>query len=129
MAIVWCLHKARLFLLGSPNLLIITDHRPIVKLLGDRELKDIVNPRLFALKEKTLQFRFQIKYLPGKRNSAADFLSRYPALCEPPDIVGEEQTSDMESAAVAATIGALDNSDCIILNSAVLAQAAAEDPE
>ena len=60
LVVAWCLRKARLFLLGCPNLVLITDHRPLVKLFGDRELKDIVNPRLFALKEKTLLYRFQV---------------------------------------------------------------------
>lgn len=74
---MWCLQNARLFLLGCPNLCLITDYRPLVKLLGNRALTDVRNPRLLKLKEKILQFRFTIKYLPGK-NSAADFLSRYP---------------------------------------------------
>ena len=53
MAVVWCLKKARLFLLGCPNVTIITDHKPLVKLFGDKELKDILNPRLLAMKEKS----------------------------------------------------------------------------
>lgn len=76
LAVAWCL-------LGCPNLTVVTDHRPLVKLLGDRALTSVINPRLFRLKERTLQFRFQIKYLPGKSNTAADFLSRYPALRAP----------------------------------------------
>lgn len=44
LVVAWRLRKARLFLLGSHNLIIIIDHRPLVKLLGDRELKDIGNP-------------------------------------------------------------------------------------
>ena len=75
MAVVWCLRKARLFLLGCPNLTIVTDHKPLVRLFGDKELKDILNPRLLAMKEKTLIYNFNIKYLPGKKNPA-DFLSR-----------------------------------------------------
>lgn len=129
LAVAWCLRKARLFLLGCPNLLIVTDHRPLVKLLGDRELKDVVNPRLFALKEKTLQYRFQIKYLPGKRNHAADFLSRYPALCTAPDVVDEEQASAVEVTVATATVAALDSDEQIAMDSTAVVQAAAEDPE
>ena len=70
MAVVWCLKKARLFLLGCPNLTIITDHKPLVKLLGDKELKDVLNPRLLAMKEKTLVYGFRMKYIPGKKNPA-----------------------------------------------------------
>lgn len=77
LAVVWCRKKARLFLLGCPNLSVVTDHHPLLKFLGNMALTDIANPRLFRLKEKTLQYKFTIKYLPGKRNSAANFLSRY----------------------------------------------------
>lgn len=129
LAIPWCLRKARLFLLGCPNLLIITDHRPLVKLLRDKELKDVVNPRLFAVKEKTLQYRFQINYLPRKHNSAADFLSRYLALCEPPDTIDEENASEVEIAAATATVAALNNGNHIILDNTAVVQAAAKDPD
>ena len=78
LAIAWPLQKARLFLLGCHNLEIITDHRPLVKLFSDRELKDIHDPRLFRLKEKTLPYKYVIRFKPGKKNSLADTLSRYP---------------------------------------------------
>lgn len=90
MAMAWCLRKARLFLLGCPILVLVTDHRLLVGLLGDKALVDIVNPRLFHLKEKTLQYRFTIWYLPEKRNCAADFLSKYPSMKMEPDVVDEE---------------------------------------
>ena len=77
MAVVWCLRKARLFLLECPKLVIATDHTPLIKLFGDKALKDIANPRLFRLKERTMQYRFTMRFLPGKHNAAADFLSRY----------------------------------------------------
>ncbi|XP_066981686.1 uncharacterized protein [Macrobrachium rosenbergii] len=127
LAVTWCLKKARLLLLGCPNLLIVTDHRPLVKLLGDRELKDILNPRLFRLKEKTLQYRFQVRYLPGKRNCAADFLSRFPALrCEPDD-KDSELEEDMTAALVAASATALEQ-ECLILDEERVKEAASKDP-
>ena len=49
-----------------------------MKLFSDRALKDIANPRLLRRKEKTLLFRFHIRYRPGGTNLAADTLSRYP---------------------------------------------------
>ena len=68
LAVAWCLRKARLFLLGCPNLTLVTDHKPQVKLFGqNKELKDIFNPRLLAMKEKTLCYNFKVKYLPGKK--------------------------------------------------------------
>ncbi|XP_064086122.1 uncharacterized protein K02A2.6-like [Macrobrachium nipponense] len=127
LAVTWCPKKARLLLLGCPNLLIVTDHRPLVKLLGDRELKDILNPRLFRLKEKTLQYRFQVRYLPRKRNCAADFLSHFPALrCEPDD-KDSELEEDMAVALVAASATALEQ-ECLILDEERVKVAASKDP-
>ena len=127
LAVVWCLKKARLFLLGCPNLTVITDHRPLVKLLGDKALGDVVNPRLFRLKEKTLQFKFVIKYLPGKRNCAADFLSRFPALRMSPDEVDNELDEDLSIAVVSATIEALER-DGHIMDEENVKRAAMDDP-
>ena len=78
LAVVYALEKCRMFILGNPHLTLAVDHEPLVKLLGDRDLHDIPNPRLLRLKEKTLMYRFKIKYVPGKDNKAADAMSRHP---------------------------------------------------
>ena len=71
--------------------MIATDHKPLVKVLGDRALDDIHNPRLFRLKQRTLMWRFRILHVPGKSNAAADAASRYPPTATPP---GEETDFD-----------------------------------
>ena len=126
LAVVWCLRKARLFLLGCPNLTLITDHKPLVKLFGNKELKDIINPRLLALKEKTLIYNFQIKYLPGKKNTA-DFLSRYPAIRSDPDSIDEDLVSDIEAITIAAVEDVL-LSNCMAFKESDIQKAAADDP-
>lgn len=128
LAVVWCLRKARLFLLGCPNLFIVTDHRPLVGLFKDRALGDITNPRLFRLKEKTLQFRFTIKYLPGKKNSAADALSRFPSIKARPEAEDCEQEEELRVAVCAATLAALSPDDCITLDEDNVREAARDDP-
>ena len=128
LAVAWCLRKARLFLLGCPNLILVTDHRPLVKLLGDRALNEVANPRLFRLKEKTLQYRFTIRYLPGKRNCAADFLSRYPALKAPPDGQDEEQVEELTGALAAATVAALEFSERLALDEEAVLKESQQDP-
>lgn len=55
LAVAWCLRKAHVFVLGCPKLVTDTDHRPLVRLFGDKTLMDIANPRLFRLEERTLQ--------------------------------------------------------------------------
>ena len=73
------LDKARHFVLGCSNLIVAVDHKPLLKLFGDRGLEDIPNPRLRNLKEKTLRYRFRMVHVPGVKNKVADGLSRHPA--------------------------------------------------
>ncbi|XP_063859165.1 uncharacterized protein LOC135100132 [Scylla paramamosain] len=128
LAVAWCLRKARLFLLGCPNLVIATDHRPLVKLFGDKALKDIANPRLFRLKERTLQYKITMRFLPGKHNAAAGFLSRYPAAKAAPDEVDEDQDVAITAAMSAAAVAALDLSGCTTIDEEMVLQVALEDP-
>ncbi|KAK3883907.1 hypothetical protein Pcinc_011809 [Petrolisthes cinctipes] len=128
LAVAWCLRKARLFLLGCPNLVLVTDHRPLVGLLSNKALTDIVNPRLFRLKEQTLQYQFTMRYLPGKRNCAADFLSRYPSMKTPPDATDEEQGEDLAAAMATAVVANLDLSDSLALDEDMVLQASQDDP-
>ena len=79
LAVAWGLEQTRYFTQGCDNLVVITDHKPLVKIFGDRTLDEISNSRLFRLKQRTLQWRFDIKHLPGKTNLAADATSRHPS--------------------------------------------------
>jgi len=54
LAIAWSLEQTRYFTQGCDNLLIITDHKPLTKLFGDRTLDEITNPRLLRIKQRTL---------------------------------------------------------------------------
>ena len=59
--------------------MVVTDHKPPVKILGDRTLDEITNTRLFRLKQRTLPWRFSIVHMPGKSNHVADATSRHPS--------------------------------------------------
>ena len=78
LAIVEGLNKARHFIVGCPNLIVAVDHKPLLKVFGDRHLDDIPNPRLRNLKEKSLRYKFSVVYIPGRKNCASDALSRHP---------------------------------------------------
>ena len=78
LAVAWALEDTRFFTLGCSELNIQTDHRPLVKLLGDRTLDEIDNRRLINLKEKTMSWRFEIHYVPGRSIPAPDATSRNP---------------------------------------------------
>ena len=75
----WGLEQTRYFTQGCDNLVIVTDHKPLIKIFGDRTLDEITNSRLFRLKQRTLPWRFEIRHLPGKSNHAADATSRHPS--------------------------------------------------
>ena len=81
LAVVYALDKARYFVLGCPDLTIAVDHKPLLKLFGDRALEDIPNSRLRNLKEKTLRYRFRMTHIPGIKHHVADGLSRHPVKC------------------------------------------------
>ena len=78
LAVAWSLEQTRFFTMGCNDLLVITDHQPLLKILGDRRLDEINNPRLFRLKQRTLMWNFEIEYQRGVKNQFADAMSRYP---------------------------------------------------
>lgn len=78
LAVADALDKARHFVLGCSNLTVAVDHRPLVKIFGDRSLEDIPNTRLRNIKERTLKYRFKMVHIPGVKNKASDALSRHP---------------------------------------------------
>ena len=79
LAVVYGLQQCRTFVMGSKNLVIAVDHKPLTRIFNDRPLETIENPRLLRLKEKTMMYDFEITHIPGKMNNAADAASRYPA--------------------------------------------------
>ena len=79
LAVAWGLEQTKYFTQGCDNLVIVTDHKPLVKIFGDRTLDEITNSRLFRFKQRTLPWKFEIQHLPGTSNTAADAASRHPA--------------------------------------------------
>lgn len=78
LAIAWSLEQTKYFTQGCNNLIVITDHKPLVGLFEKTTLDEITNPRLFALKQRTMLWRFKTLHRPGKENMFADAASRYP---------------------------------------------------
>ena len=79
LGLVWGLEQTKYFTLGCDTLLCAVDHKPLVKVFGDRTLDEITNTRLFRLKQRALPWKFTVQYVPGKFNPFADATSRYPA--------------------------------------------------
>ena len=88
LAVQWGLELTRYFTHGCDDLVVVTDHKPSTKILGDRTLNEITNAQLFRLKQQTLPWHFNIVHLPGKLNFAVDATSRHPSpsrSCSPPE--------------------------------------------
>ena len=79
LAVVYALQKCKIFILGCPKLLLVTDHKPLVSIFGSKNMEKIENPRLFSLKEKSLPYQFDIVHVSGAKNMAADAFSRFPS--------------------------------------------------
>ena len=65
LAAAYGLERCRMFTLGCQDLTLAVDHKPLTNILNDRHLDTINNPRLRRLKEKTLPYKFSMKYIPG----------------------------------------------------------------
>ena len=78
LAVAWSLEQTKYFTMGCDNLLVVVDHKPLTKILGDRALDEISNPRLFRIKQRTLPWIYDIVWLPGKYNHFSDATSRNP---------------------------------------------------
>ena len=76
LAVVYALQQTRYYVLGCKNLIITTDHKPLIGILNDRPLAEIPNRRLLNLKEKTLPFSFKVIHVSGRKNTGPDAASR-----------------------------------------------------
>eukprot|EP00794_Sanderia_malayensis_P001442 gene1442-1587_t len=105
LAVAWGLEQTRYFTQGCDNLVVVTDHKPLVKIFGDRTVDERSNSRLFCLKKRTLSWRYDIVHRPGKSNQAADATSRHPSTPTPdsshslgtPSVVALAKTALMAS--------------------------------
>ena len=99
LAILWGLTQTKFFTMGCHKLVVATDHKPLLKIFGDRTLDEIANPRLFMIKQKTLRWYFTAVHVPGKLNQAADAASRRPAMqpqSQEDELMGVEEVSSDE---------------------------------
>ena len=131
LALVHGLQSCRIFVLGSPNLTVAVDHKPLIKIFDDRQLDTIDNPRILSLKEKTLMYNFKIMHIEGTANCTSDWASRNPSK----NTSSEQQCSEAGiSAAYAARHGekassvtwetvkeaAATDEECVLLNECII---------
>ena len=88
-AVLTSLKKMRLLTVGNPNVIIRTDHLPLIGILK-KPLDKIETRRLMKMAEKLQSFSFHIEYVKGTKNEIADALSRYP-------IENDDEHEDLEN--------------------------------
>ena len=74
LAIVWAIKKAKFYLRGMPHFDVITDHRSRMGVFS-KSLTQLDNHHLTRIREKVMDFNFDIVWRPGKENVIADALS------------------------------------------------------
>ena len=74
-AIGWALEKCHIFIMSCINVIEVTDHQPLMEIFGDRDFSKINTAHLFKLKEKCLQYFFNIQHCPGKLHKGAYVIS------------------------------------------------------
>ena len=77
-AIVWAIHKCNFFLKGIEKFKVVTDHRPLIGIFA-KPMPQIENTRITRLREKVMDYPFEVIWLAGKENVIADALSRAPS--------------------------------------------------
>jgi hypothetical protein len=101
LAVVYGLQQCRNFIMGSPNLLIAVDHKPLTRIFNHRALETIENPWLLRMKEKTMMYDFEIIHVPGRSNAAADAASRYPSKISYTSTSRNNEPLELEESSVA----------------------------
>ena len=87
-----CCEKFKDYLLGLPNFLIETDHKPLLALMKTKPL-DELTPRIQRFRMRMMRFSYDVEHVAGKNLATADTLSRAPgSKPEQEDREREEET-------------------------------------
>ena len=99
LAAAWALEQSHFFTWGCDSLVLVTDHKPLERILGRSYLDEIANTRLFRLVQRMLLWVFKVVYMPGKTNWVADGLLRNTTSIVQ-EAFGLEEDPELEVAAV-----------------------------
>ena len=88
-AIQWAVHKCRLYLAGT-HFTVFTDHKPLLGIMNGKNIDAMNSTRIQRIMSKLLGYCYDVEWIPGKKQTIADALSRAPVF--DPD---EEETIDV----------------------------------
>jgi hypothetical protein len=99
LAVTWACDKFASYLLGKP-FLIHTDHKPLIPLLGSKQL-DNLPPQILRFRLRLTRFQYSIEHTQGKTLYIPDTLSRAPLPAAKEDIYLPEQAEGLMEVAIA----------------------------
>ena len=128
LAVAWAITKCNIFLAGLPHFTVVTDHHPLIPLLNNHRLDEILNPQLQHLKTKIMGYSFTASWLKGTLNKAPDALSRNPTTDPQPDeTLAESEIDDIAAMSTAEIRAVTGKGESLRLTK--LCQVANNDPE
>lgn len=77
LAVLQSLVKLRLYTVGNSNVVVCSDHQALCG-MKKKTLDQMESPRLMRMFEKLNAYSFELRFVRGKHNVIADFMSRYP---------------------------------------------------
>ena len=83
LAIQWAIKKCDFYLRGLPKFYVHTDHRPLEGIFK-KGISEMQNARLMRMREKLVEYNFDVHWVEGKNHKIADTLSRYCLLYTSP---------------------------------------------
>ena len=104
LATTWACEKFSQYIVGK-RILIETDHKPLVPLLGTKHL-DSLPPRILRFRLRLMRFDFCIEHIPGKFMYSADTLSRAPVSPVDNDVLASENELESFVAEITASLPA-----------------------
>ena len=110
LASTWACERFTDYILGK-HVLIETDHKPLVSLLGSKQLNDLP-PRILRFRLRLSRFDYSIEHTPGKQLHTADVLSRATPPFKETERIAVDEVESFAKAVVSslpATPGALAN--------------------
>ena len=113
LAVAYVLQQTRYYTQRCTDLIVATDHKPLLGVLNDRSLTDITKRCLFKFKEKTVSYQFEIVHVPGRKNTGADAASWYPG---PSQLASSSSSDDQDTADDVAIVASSVNSLYAVTN-------------
>ena len=77
LSIVWAMKRFRMYLFGR-EFQLVTDHKPLVHIFGDKPMGDIAASRVARWALFMQQYDYKIEYRPTAQHSNCDMMSRFP---------------------------------------------------